>query len=155
MNSTKQVADYISVSPQTIREYCDQFGDHLSDFATPPKGETRRFTEEDKDTLYSIRQMLMTGATYDAVRGMLERGAHRLDEFQPPPEQPEPQPAAMVPVDQVRSWVEPLHDAVAEWKEIARERQSEIDSLREENRKLREELRQPETEERRWWQFWK
>lgn len=104
-HSTKQVADFIGVSPQTIRQYCDEFGEYLSDSATPPKGETRRFTDSDRDTMYAIRELLASGMTYDAVRSQLERGIHRLEEYQPPPEEAGEETAtALVTVDQLRAW---------------------------------------------------
>lgn len=145
--STKQVADWLNVNPQTVRQYSTEFADYLSESASPPKGHVRRFADSDRELLYAAKQMLDSGMTYDAVRDQLERGVHRLEEYTPPEEEPEErpeQPTAMVSVDQLRLWVQPFQEATEEWREIARERQKEIESLREENRRLREELRQRE-----------
>ena len=139
MFSTKEIADALGVSGQTIRTYTQEFAEHLSDDATPPPGGRRRFTDDDLRTLRAAKSLLDCGLTYEVVRGRLAQGVHTVEVEEPEPtEEPEPEPAGqIVPASQVQAWAM-LAD---EWRRLADDRRLELEELREENRALREELR--------------
>ena len=146
MFSTKEIADALGVSGQSIRTYTGEFADYLSDDATPPPGGRRRFTDDDLRTLRAAKSLLDRGLTYDGVRGRLAQGVHTVETEEPEPRE-EPETAApLVPMGEAQAWAR-LAD---EWRAIADDRRQEIEDLRLENRRLREEVQQ----RRPWWKFW-
>ena len=80
--SMKQVTGFLQVSDTTLRtSWGVEFADYLSPSANPPKGEERRYTEDDLATLYTVATMRQTGQDYETIKAMLDQG-QRID---PPP----------------------------------------------------------------------
>jgi DNA-binding transcriptional MerR regulator len=73
-----EVANQLQVSPSTLRRWSNEFSDFLSDTAGRPElgdsGRTshRRYTDEDLETLMSIKGLLAEGLTYIQVGKRLE-----------------------------------------------------------------------------------
>lgn len=159
MLTTKQLSEFLNVSPQTLRNYTDHFSEWLSDSATPPRGGTRSFTEADGDVLYAARQMLRDGLTYDETRDALARGAHLQSEYQPPEPEPKPSeapgPGAIVRIDQLRPIIEPLREASEQWRQLAAEYEDLAEQRRQEIQRLQRENERLRSESRPWWQFWR
>jgi len=63
-----------SVSPQTARNWADEFQKYLSPTANPESGATRLFTREDMTVFSLIAEMRGQGKQYDAIGGALENG---------------------------------------------------------------------------------
>lgn len=142
MYSTKEVADALGVSGQTIRAYTTEFGDYLSDDATPPSGGRRRFTDEDLRVLEAAKSLLDRGLTYDATRERLAQGVHTIEVEPEEAEETEPASAQIVSVQQLETWYDTIHAIETAWQRIVERQELEIEGLREENRRLREELRE-------------
>jgi DNA-binding transcriptional MerR regulator len=73
-----EVATQLQVSPSTLRRWSNEFSDYLSDSAgrpqSPAGGQTahRRYTDDDLETLLSIKGLLAEGLTYIQVGRRLE-----------------------------------------------------------------------------------
>ena len=140
---TGKVAQEIGVTSQTIRSWSSRFSKWLTPEASH-LGQTRYFTNEDVELLKAVAHFRSLNLSYNEVADKLESGAHlALEEVtaEPPPEPP----TALITMEQVRAMISPLAAAADEWRAIALERAQEVASLREENRRLRQELT------RSWW----
>jgi DNA-binding transcriptional MerR regulator len=116
MFTIKQVADYLGVSDTTIRvNWTSEFGDYLSDYAKPPKGQERRFTPEDVAVLYTVAAMRQRGEDYGAVHSVLSTG----ERLEPPPGQPldaaPPEPEPENTDQQTAVMVSAFHAALASY----------------------------------------
>src|SRR5690242_7556523 len=69
--ATKQAADKLQVSPNTLRNWSDAYGDHLSESARPGTQPERRFTERDLTVLEYIKQLRGEGMEKDQIRQRL------------------------------------------------------------------------------------
>ena len=80
--SMKQVTSFLQVSDTTLRTgWGVEFADYLSPSANPPKGEERRYTEDDLATLYTVATMRMAGQDYETIKMALGQGQR----IEPPP----------------------------------------------------------------------
>ena len=83
-----EVATQLQVSPSTLRRWSNEFSDYLSDQAGRPLGDGdikashRRYTDQDLETLMTIKGLLAEGLTYIQVGKRLEalRMRHVADE---------------------------------------------------------------------------
>lgn len=67
-----QVAKQLGVSTQTVRRYCTQLWKHLSEGASPQKGQARTLTDKDVLVLKQAHTWLDSGHTYEEVKQMLD-----------------------------------------------------------------------------------
>jgi DNA-binding transcriptional MerR regulator len=72
-----EVATQLQISPSTLRRWSNEFADYLSDAAGRPgedesKTSHRRYTDEDLETLMTIKGLLSEGQTYLQVGKRLE-----------------------------------------------------------------------------------
>jgi DNA-binding transcriptional MerR regulator len=73
-----EVATHLQLSPSTLRRWSNEFADFLSDTAGRPQAATggqtthRRYTDEDLETLLTIKGLLAEGLTYIQVGKRLE-----------------------------------------------------------------------------------
>ncbi len=73
-----EVANQLQISPSTLRRWSTEFAAFLSDAAGRPQGELestsahRRYTDEDMETLMTIKGLLAEGLTYIQVGRRLE-----------------------------------------------------------------------------------
>lgn len=73
--TTKQVSDYLKVSDTTVRTgWSGEFADYLSEYATPGKGQERRFTPEDVGILYTVSVMRQQGVDFPDIHKALAAG---------------------------------------------------------------------------------
>jgi DNA-binding transcriptional MerR regulator len=84
---TSGVAKLLDISPATVRNYGDRFSEYLSEGASPPKGESRSFTDRDVRILAAAWDLVSQGMTYEeAHRNLAAADLGNL----PPLEEPEP-----------------------------------------------------------------
>ena len=69
--ATKQAADKLQVSPNTLRNWSDAYGDYLSESARPGTQPERRFTERDITILEYIKQLRGENMEKDQIRQRL------------------------------------------------------------------------------------
>lgn len=73
-----EIANQLQISPSTLRRWSNEFADFLSDSAGRPQGEDedktahRRYTDEDLETMMTIKGLLAEGLTYIQVGKRLE-----------------------------------------------------------------------------------
>jgi DNA-binding transcriptional MerR regulator len=73
-----EVATQLQISPSTLRRWSNEFADYLSDPAGRPEPEEggqaahRRYTDEDLETLMTVKGLLAEGLTYIQVGKRLE-----------------------------------------------------------------------------------
>lgn len=66
------VAKELDISPATLRRWSDEFADYLSSEATSANGRShRRYTDSDRITLMTIKELMNNGLTYEQVRQQL------------------------------------------------------------------------------------
>ena len=66
------VARELDISPATLRRWSDEFADYLSGEATSANGRShRRYTDSDRITLMTIKDLMNNGLTYEQVRQQL------------------------------------------------------------------------------------
>lgn len=69
MYTSEQISEMPSIPSSTLRRYCNQFSNHLSNHAT--KQRRRRFVEADIATLGRIRELLQQGQSPQQVNNLL------------------------------------------------------------------------------------
>jgi DNA-binding transcriptional MerR regulator len=69
--ATKQAATKLQVSPNTLRNWSDQYSDYLSESARPGYQPERRFTEKDLTILGYIKQLRAEGMKEDGIKERL------------------------------------------------------------------------------------
>ncbi len=80
-----EVANQLQISPSTLRRWSNEFTDYLSDMAGRPQPEAggqaahRRYTDDDLETLMTIKGLLAEGLTYIQVGRRLEALRLRQD----------------------------------------------------------------------------
>lgn len=72
-----EVATQLDISPSTLRRWSNEFSEYLSDAAGRPgeddsRGSHRRYTDDDLETLITIKGLLSEGQTYVQVARRLE-----------------------------------------------------------------------------------
>lgn len=154
--STSQLAELLSLTAASVRNYTHKFSRHLLPAARPGQPR-RRFTIQDVRILACARAMLAAGLTYAEVDQRLDEGVTALMfefgielpdlELEPEP-QPEQPAGPLVSAEQLRMWLSPLQRALEEWRSIAEERRIDLERKEAEIQRLREEL---ERQRRPWW----
>lgn len=74
MLTVSELARMLNVTPATIRRWSGEFGKFLSDAATPPKGETRLYSDTDAAALALVGEMRRAGADLDTICDALAAG---------------------------------------------------------------------------------
>jgi DNA-binding transcriptional MerR regulator len=74
MYKVGEVAKLFGVNDQTLRVWCKQFADYLSPGATPGKGATRDFNDDDLKVFRYVQYALSRGHSYDEVWSQLRDG---------------------------------------------------------------------------------
>lgn len=99
--SVKQLADYLNVSNTTIRtSWSGEFADHLSENTRPPKGQERRFTEDDFSVLQTVAILRNQGIDYADIHDQLNQGIRlEPEEGKMRPNSAENEPITAVTVD--------------------------------------------------------
>lgn len=69
---TKQVADYLKETPQTIRNLCNEFEPYMSDIGRTPENGHRHFTYKNIQELQEIIKLTKSGLTYAQVKERLK-----------------------------------------------------------------------------------
>lgn len=68
------VAKRLDVTTQTVRGWADEYSDFLSNDATPAKGGTRSFNDDDLKVLVLVASMRADGESFDSIRLALANG---------------------------------------------------------------------------------
>ena len=89
--TTFDVASIINKDVSAVRRYVKEFGDYLSETATPEKGETRLFDNKDMGVLLLISQLKESRLSSAKVREALDAGDRGV---WPPEEMPGPRQQA-------------------------------------------------------------
>jgi DNA-binding transcriptional MerR regulator len=98
-----EVATQLQISPSTLRRWSNEFSEYLTDQAGRPQGEDeakashRRYTDQDLETLMTIKGLLAEGLTYIQVGKRLEALRLRHDASAEVAEDGEPQVTALGP----------------------------------------------------------
>ena len=98
-----EVATQLQISPSTLRRWSNEFSDYLDDQAGRPQGEGeigashRRYTDQDLETLMTIKGLLAEGLTYIQVGKRLEALRMRHASADTIGEDGEPQVTALGP----------------------------------------------------------
>ncbi|HUV93604.1 MAG TPA: MerR family transcriptional regulator [Anaerolineae bacterium] len=121
VHSTKEIADALGVPVSIVYTYTRQFGKFLSRGASPGSWVRRKFTDVNLVTIRVARQLLKDGLTYAQVNERLAGGIGGLADAL------------------LRAWVAALESAVEAWRSLAEERGREVEALREDVHRLREE----------------
>lgn len=165
-----EVATQLQVSPSTLRRWSNEFGDFLSDTGGRPLpaegGQTahRRYTDEDLETLMTIKGLLTEGLTYIQVGRRLEALQMRQTAAEVVPDSGEEQVTALAPSPMDASSYSPavsvladtLHTVADGQQILLGSQQANRDlltvvvqdnfSLKEENAKLRDRMLELERE---------
>ena len=72
--ATRHVAELFSVSPETVRNWANEFAEYFSVVGNPPKGKQRRFTIDDLEIFSLIAEMKGRGANFDEIHLALAAG---------------------------------------------------------------------------------
>jgi DNA-binding transcriptional MerR regulator len=98
-----EVATQLQISPSTLRRWSNEFSDYLADQAGRPQGDDesrashRRYTDQDLETLLTIKGLLAEGLTYIQVGKRLEALRMRHASAETVTEDGEPQVTALGP----------------------------------------------------------
>lgn len=73
LRTPQEVASRLDISPSTLRRWSEEFADYISEQASSPQGKShRRYTEQDVETLMTVKEFMSDGLTYEQVRQRLE-----------------------------------------------------------------------------------
>ncbi len=72
--TTSQLCSIFSISPQTVRNWSQDFSRHLSSSAAPGKGRNRMFNEDDLRVFSLIAAMKSNSATHEEIQSSLTAG---------------------------------------------------------------------------------
>ena len=73
MARIKDISDSLGVTSQTIRSWSDRFANFLSEGATPPKGETRNFVDDDVAVFTTVAALQARGMNFDQIEAELRK----------------------------------------------------------------------------------
>lgn len=118
----KEVADRLGISPSTLRLWSTHFASQLSEQANklapegPGHAAQRRYTDDDIDTLTTVKQLLAQGLTYEEAKAKLRRRPQQADSR---PEAPLPTTPAEIDASlaSMREALEAKDKAIAALKE--------------------------------------
>jgi len=71
--SPTAAAALVGISVSSLRNWCAQFGDHLSASAHPPPGKERQLSAADVAVLQRVRDLRAQGMTTEAIRAALQQ----------------------------------------------------------------------------------
>ena len=74
MYTVGQVAKAVGISDSAVRQWADEYAAHLSDGANPPKGETRKFDEEDIAVLQTVSVLREQLVGHEQIHERLDEG---------------------------------------------------------------------------------
>ncbi len=74
MYQSSDLQKFFSRSPETIRQWADEFARHLSDAANPPEGVHRRYDEQDLLVFALINEMRESRAPTEDIHAALDEG---------------------------------------------------------------------------------
>lgn len=74
MATVAAVAKMFGISTQTVRIWTKEFEPHLSDEATPPKGEVRNYTKDDMRIFSLIAEMRKNKQNFEEIHMALRDG---------------------------------------------------------------------------------
>lgn len=91
MFTTSGIQRLYDVSPQTVRNWTNEFAQYLSMSATPKAGQRRQYTLEDLTVFTLVKDMTDKGFTYEEIgvslgngdRGEVPEGAQKSDDDDP------------------------------------------------------------------------
>jgi DNA-binding transcriptional MerR regulator len=86
MYTTPDVQTLFDCSHQTVKRWCEEFGQFLSPTAQPEKGRPRRFTEADIEVFALIVEMRAAGKMYEDIHAALSAGQRGTPPASPPAE---------------------------------------------------------------------
>ena len=86
MYTVKQASKALGISNTTLRQRGAEYAEFLSDQASPPKGQTRKYTDEDIDVLWTVAALKTQNKTDEEIAAALERG-ERSKPVEPPGQQ--------------------------------------------------------------------
>ena len=72
--TTGTVAKICGVSREAVRKWVDEFGQYMSESATPPKGEVRDFDDDDVRICALIAEYRNKGFNTDSIHAALKNG---------------------------------------------------------------------------------
>jgi DNA-binding transcriptional MerR regulator len=155
MLTVSQVAKQVGAAPNTIRGYCRDFGQFLSEGATPKAGQERKFTEDDIPVLVSIKTLKAQRTEKDAIIASLLQGERYepAEVSEEPKEEPEsaekPATKELAPKDLLDRFVMPLLDSIQ--TQLDDEREARVRAERE---AAEYKAKWETTFRRHWYQFW-
>lgn len=72
--TAKEITQLFGITSEGLRKWAIEFSDYLSPRATPGKGQTRRYNDEDMGVLTLIARMKDEGFTYANIHAALKSG---------------------------------------------------------------------------------
>jgi hypothetical protein len=81
MRTVSEVAHLFDVDRDVVKKWCHEFAEHLSEEATPPKGEPRRFTEADVRALSLVWYYWEDDPDYENIHACLNSGDQDDEQF--------------------------------------------------------------------------
>ena len=141
----KTVSEILGIPPSSLRRYCSEWSQYLSESAQTT-GKKRQFTQEDIDALRIIRDLVGKKTHAEIVAALQEPGpltGEVFEDFKPEPE-PE-QSSAIQSIEFFQNIMDQLTD---EHKTAIGAKSDHIEDLRREIAQLRADL---EAAKRPWW----
>lgn len=139
MPTVSDVAKRLDQSPSTIRAWSDEFADFLSAEATPGKGKTRVYNEDDMGVFSLVASMRQDGKPYEAIQKAIQEALDSGEGLSRPQEE------AGGPTTGTGLTLYQMTALLSEQRGRMQTLEEERDFLREENRKLTERAVRAET----------
>jgi DNA-binding transcriptional MerR regulator len=138
--SVSHVSKAIGKTPQTVRDWCGRYSDHLSPSATVDKGQERRFTDADVTLLQTVARLSNQGQKHKNILPMIAGG------LEIPPETQE------TPPDDATTTIVKQNEFTRLMDAIEAEVKARVDA---EKRAATAEARLAMIWRRHWWQLWR
>ena len=151
MNSVTDLVRALEVTPATIRRWSGEYGEFLSPHASPPKGQTRLYTDDDAAALALVAAMRRVNSDYQTICAALADGSR--SPWPPETDQPGQDDAGSAKSDDAPTMalVTQLTARASQWEATAATIADERDHLRTElkqaqDARLQSEIRATEAE---------
>ena len=133
--ATKQAATRLQVSPNTLRNWSEQYRDFLSATAQPGVQPERRFTEQDVTILTYIKQLRSEGMKEpEIIERLHETTFSAVEVLEPPSEALQPAPISVEAPSPAQESLQPAPAALVALDDLRNEFRASIESLRAEQR---------------------
>ena len=129
----------LEIPPSTLRRYCSEWAPYLSESAQTT-GKKRQFTQEDIDTLRTIRSLIGQRKNQAEIAAALEPETLTGEVFDEMPAAPDPEPELPSAIQSIEFFGQILEQMTDQHKSVIMAKDETITGLKKDKDRLQNEL---------------